>query len=296
MLISGPIPKPKVLFVLDLDFTHFNSDAKEATWLGSKETWLCFYQHCIDYANEMGIELIFAVVTNKLSFDDIATEAAIEFEHLLSRANADMYIEGSNRKWCLIDYNSTLTYESLIDEKSTNCRFTNVISHFVIEHNLSKTPFILNIAKRHDILPEHCLLLDDTPSVLLDAKSKGIQTVSFEEFCPEKLLERQKLSDPNFVEPILTFKREQILTQFQNMLESVVALNQPPAQVVMAENVKPIERYDHDFVSDNFSRLMAQRDPKDCLYSWGSFRLVLGLKSEPEPELVEKALQDLRLK
>lgn len=292
MLINGPLPKPKMLFILDLDFTHFDSDADEPTWLGSKEMWLNFYQHCIEYANRMGVELIFAVVTNKPLFDDIANEAAIELEHLLSIANPDMYIEGNQRKWCLINHNNTLKYESLNDEKSTPCRFTKAFSHFVVACNISKTPFILNIAKRHNILPEHCLLLDDTPSVLFDAMTQGIQTVSFEEFCSEN----RKLSDPNFVEPILTFKREQILTQFQNMLESVVALNQPPAQVEMAENAKPIDRYDHDFVSDAFSCLMKKRDPKDCLYSWGSFRLVLGLNPDQEPELTEKALQGLRLK
>jgi hypothetical protein len=277
MMMAGP--RPRMLFVLDLDFTHFNSHAPLPTWLGTKEAWLAFYQQCVEIAGNDGVELVFAVVTNKKQFDDIAEEAAKAFEPLLSIANADMYIEGSKLNWCLIKHDDTLKYECLTIVKTKKCLFTNVFSHFVIEPIKNKTPHILDIANRHDISPEHILLLDDTPLVLLDAMLQGIQTVSFEEFCPDNLTDLGKLNDPTFVEPILLSKREQILTKFCIMLDDLKAKNQPPPLLHMNEDA--LSHFSPYPVDEKWRTLMDQYDPRDCLHSWGSFRLLLGEANEP---------------
>ncbi len=284
-------PRSKMLFVLDLDFTHFNSAAKDPTWLGSKEAWLAFYQECIDIAAKEGVELIFAVVTNKPKFDDITEAAAIAFEPLLSIANPGMYIEERHLKWCLVQQGYTLQFECLTDIETQECLSTNVFSHFVIVPYKEKTPYILNIAQRHDILPEHCLLLDDTPSVVLDAKLHGIQTVCFEEFCPENLSDLSRLNDPAFVEPILITKREKILTQLYFMLHDFQTRNQPPQPVQIDENAVKHDLYP---VNEGLRALIEQRDPADCLYSWGSFRLFLG--EEEEKLLSSTSKESVRLK
>lgn len=262
MLINGP--KPKILFALDLDYTHFNSHAKKTTWLGSKEAWLAFYRHCIEVAEKDGVELIFAVVTNKPEFDDIAEEAAIAFESFLSIANPDMYIEIENQPWCLVQRYNTLHYECLSEEETLQFSITHIFSHFVINPCAFKTTSILDIAKRYNISPAHCLLLDDSSAIVLDAMLSGIKAVSFAEFCPDNLSDLSKLQDPAFVEPILSAKRQKILTQLYSMLEDIKARNQP----------QPLQM-DDSTVSEAFTALMQRFDPRDCLYSWGSFRLFL---------------------
>ncbi len=85
------------------------------------------------------------------------------------------------------------------------------------------------MAEHHGIPPGCCLLLDDTPDVILDAALSGIHTVNFAEFCPnirnkketEALYEN--LQKSAFVELILQEKRQKIQEKVQQMIVAVLA-------------------------------------------------------------------------
>ncbi len=112
MAASGPTPK--LMLFLDLDFTHFNSSMESVVWLGQKQDWQNFYHELIALAHSHGVEMLFAVVTNKQSFDDIAEEAAVSFKDLLSIDNPSMYFtDAKGLEWCLVKNNKVLKEECI---------------------------------------------------------------------------------------------------------------------------------------------------------------------------------------
>lgn len=287
-------PAPRLLFVLDLDYTYFNTAKKDVTWLGSEYDWLAFYEMCRQVALHKGIVLMFAVVTNKPHFDDIADEAAKAFKPLLSINNPAMYVDGHDTNWCLVKHDKQLRYECLSEDKSVFCHFTNVISHFVVVPNKNKAPYIREIADFYEIEPENCLVLDDTPDVLLDVTLNGMRTVGFEAFNPNSMTDRKLLEVPDYVERILQDKRFEIWEKLQTMMQAItmkVSLDSK-SQSLDSENRALTRKrsYDHAFVSDAFMEVINEFDPQDCLHSWGSFRLLQGNTSYfPTEETVQKA-------
>lgn len=286
MANSGPIGSiPKIIFICDLDYTHFNTAKEGVTWIGSENDWLAFYDMCRQVAAHRGVELLFAVVTNKPSFDDIAETAAISFKHLLSINNHAMYVDGQRSNWCLVRHDKQLRYECLSEPKSTPCHFTNVTSHFVVVPNKNKAPYIHEIAAFHQIPPENCLVLDDTPDVLLDVKNNGMQTVGFEKFCPQ-LVDTKRLDDPSYVAPYLQAKRREIFETLHKMIDKCA---------VKSDHTETARSYDHAYVSTEFLQVLNEYDPPDCLHSWGSFRLLHGNPSFMPPEPTDRKAPSLSL-
>lgn len=287
MAASGPIPK--LMLFLDLDETHFDSHRAGVAWLGQEKDWLAFYHELIQVAQQQGVELLFGVVTNKPNFDDIAEQAAVSFKDLLSIRNPDMYFDDEEGlRWCLVTHDQSMVYECINYQPVGDeawpfllCENNKQPSHFVIVPLKNKSDYMLEIATYHGIAPECCLLLDDTPNVILDATLHGIQTISFDAFCSSVLEEEEKpahyekLKDPNFVEPILQAKRQQIRHKLQQMIEQVLAKQAPtekasvpiPKETLLPNNMTP----------EAFLELKRKKDPEDCLHSWGSFRLQLGI-------------------
>lgn len=284
MAAAGPVPK--LMLFLDLDFTHFNTaNERGVVWLGKEQDWLDFYGELIRTAKSQGVELLFAVISKKLHFDDIAEQAAVSFKDLLSIRNPDMYFTSEDGlAWCLVNHESgffyeCINYQSVGDEDPPSflCESSEQPPHFVIASLNNKSGYMLEIAEYHDISPECCLLLDDTPDVLLDATLNNIQTVSFSEFCPTihdekgQLALYEKLQDPNFFEPVIQAKRQQIREKVQQMIQRVLAKTSAPTDenYLLPEHISPEE----------FCQLKKEKDPNDCLHSWGSFRLLLGINA-----------------
>lgn len=286
MAASGPI----LGLFLDLDFTHFNTASTKVTWLGNEQDWHNLYGELIATAKEQGVELRFAVITNKKDFDDIAEQAAISFKPYLSIGNPNMYVTcQAGLEWCLIRTNAGFFYERLEkDPVTTACMHDEPISHFVVAPLQSKVGYIYEIASRHGIAPENCLLLDDTPDIILDAAKNGIQTVSFEEFCPTILKDGaelalyEKLQDPAFIEPIVKAKHQKIREKVQQMIQ-------------LAKREQVTHLGSSELLSDEFNKLKNDKDPRDCLYSWGSFRLIVNcfpsnkdLAIEASPKILKR--------
>lgn len=280
-------PAPKILFVLDLDYTHFNSHKGIPTWLGPENDWVAFYNMCHQVAANRGVELLFSVVTSKPTFDDIADTAAKTFKHLLSFNNPAMYRHFRSLNWCLVRHEHQLRYECLSMEISTPCHFTNVISHFVATNFKDKSPFIKEIADFYQIPHQNCLVLDDTPKVLLDVTNSGMRTVGFEAFNPDSIDDIRLLDQPRYVQPILQAKRREIWNTLESMLNNVTA--QIPSDITKTSKSKISRTYDHAYVSEELLQAIHELDPPDCLYSWGSFRIFHGNpsfipKQPTEPE------------
>jgi hypothetical protein len=175
--------RPKILIVLDLDFTHFITSKRNGVhWIGGKEVHLKTYADLITKAEAQGIDVVFAVVTSKTHFDDICEEAAKAFKPLLHRSNPSMITKTGQDEYMLVNKFGVHFYECLTKEETKKpSPNTSLLSHFHIVKDC-KVSSLLHIGKAHDIPAERIILLDDTDYKLRDAQQAGMQIVSFECF------------------------------------------------------------------------------------------------------------------
>ncbi|MCS5710780.1 hypothetical protein [Candidatus Berkiella aquae] len=291
MAVRGPIPN-KLLIILDLDYTHYNTEKDGIVMLGelnasddaialqcglildheltleekilfTKEkakNWLHFYKTQVEIAKASGIQLVFGIVTNKTHYDDIVEHAVIAFRELLEPGHSGIYAhDEKNQEYCLIKQGNGYHYENLNKVEQRGYMGDCPFSPIIVVYKEDKGPHILSIAQHHGILPEHCLVLDDTPDVIFDAQRYGIRTVSFHEFCPairegtEKAALFKRLDDPLFVQEVLQKKRLEIVSHIEAMIMSV--------------QQKRIQTISHTTIKED------PKDPFDILHSWGSYRL-----------------------
>ncbi|HRE30925.1 MAG TPA: hypothetical protein PLD88_03025, partial [Candidatus Berkiella sp.] len=281
MAVQGPLPN-KLLMILDLDYTHYYTNKTGIVMLGEAnrsdgeivrelnlhvdfaltfdqkvliarekaKNWLHFYQQQVEIAKASGIQLIFGIVTNKEHYDDLVEHAVIAFKELLEPGHPGVYVKGNNQDYCLVKEGNSYHYENLEKVEQLQCMENDPFSPIIVVYKEAKAPHILSIAHYHGIPPEHCLLVDDTPDVILNAESYGIRTVSFAEFCPTIHDEKEKLElfaildDHTFVQTVVKRKRLEIEFHIQEMIHSVQQKRQSDPS-----------------------------DPFDILYSWGSYRL-----------------------
>lgn len=228
-------PTSKVLIALDLDYTHFNSSiVNNVCWLGDKQDWLDFYDSQLSFAHRHGVELYFMVITNKSHFDDHAEVAAKAFNRFLSLGNPHMYLQDQNERWCLVRNGEKLEYENLNRNAKKECNIDGAYSHFVVLPFVNKAPYILDLAQRYGISANQCLLLDDLQAQLDAARDKGIETVSFEEFCPENEGSEVILKNAMQIASILAQKRYLIAQKIKE-----IVLRDRPKQFAMTEHPQP---------------------------------------------------------
>lgn len=279
-------PSKKFLIVADLDYTHFNTDKKEVTWIGSKQFWLDFYSLIFHTARSQGIDMLFAVVTNKPNFDDICEVAAIAFAPFL-QANASsgafMYRTIANKNYCLTKVAGNLQYECLEADTQLDVFNKKSVPHFIIEALAPKSKHIIDLARHYNIALENCLILDDTPEVLDDVRSKGISNVSFGCFNPRILQNMAMLDDVNYLDSRLNYKREEIFRKVQGIIERITRQREESVKIVVPTPVRTytpllslLAEPSSPVASASFSPIDYTRDPDDCLHSWDGRERLFG--------------------
>lgn len=221
--IPAPI-RPKMLLVVDLDKTTFNTHKEDKpTWIGSQEYWIKTFFQAQHIARERGFDLVFAIVTNKPTFDDICETAARQLYRFLHFSNPKMYIRSPDGAvHCLARIMGKYYYECLNRAQTTPAPITqNHCSNFIVQGELDllgqvnkKSSAILDLARVYGIPPQHCILLDDTSSVLEDARANHIRTISFECFNTDPLnpnrIHPDRLEEMDFVWPELEVRRNEL--------------------------------------------------------------------------------------
>lgn len=260
-------PANKVLVALDLDYTHFNSkETSRVCWLGKEQEWIDFYHSQAAIAATFGVELYFMVITNKSHFDDHAEAAAKAFCKLLSLGNPFMYLQEQSEHWCLVRMEEHLQYESLHRDAKKRCTLTEAYSHFVVLPFKDKAPYILDLAQRHGIPANQCLLLDDMEMQLVAAREKGIETVSFEEFSPDSESSADILSSNREIDIIIAKKRELIAGK----IKQIIQRNKPthlvmvgPEETSTASAPPPLETINQGIIGAPFCPMLSQRIASD---------------------------------
>jgi hypothetical protein len=287
MLLNGP---QKLLFILDLKYIHFNPQSRKLRWLGAKRKWVEFYNNIIKLGQKADVDIIFAVVAKHKHFDDIASQAAKSFQRFLAVGLPNMYQNEQQKQWCLVNFKGQLRYQSLNTSHSKSCDQKGAISHFVIvPDGNSKSPYILEIAKYHNILPENCLVLDYCRTVLEEVTAQGMASVSFEAFSLS-YDDSPPLSNQGFVNSILRVKQNEITDKVKEMIYKGSYLYAFKNWISLSPQLMENKLCDLP-VFENRTLF----DPTDALYSWQSFRLFsneavaeeagLSITSLPEYEL-----------
>lgn len=314
MLGPRPLPRKKFLIVADLDYTHFDHSKKEVVWMGSKDFWMDIYRHIFRMAKAQQIDLLFAIVTNKPSFDDICVVASREFSGLLqlnSFSSAFTYIKISGEDYCLVSQQGETLYECIQEDKNVVAVDKNLLPHFIIEEGAKKSKHIKILAAHYDIALENCLMLDDTPMVLEDMDSNGISSVGFQCFNPDEIGDIKLLDDRNYVSANLIKKREEIFLAVGNILHRIVAKQREqsvslqllapiPQRSFTPQFLRPQSQQRSAFRIINTAPVCAtsssasqnepmrpeleqsttsvgyEDDPNSCIYSWGSTERLFG--------------------
>jgi hypothetical protein len=277
MTACGPELKiRKILLIADLDYTHFNSSiTDEVVWLGGKDHWIKFYHEIASLMRCSNVEMHFAVVTNKDSFDDIAEEAATAFRTFLEKGHQSMFIKHDGKDWCLVNMSRQLQFECLEEANTIACTNPDGISHFVVAYQEDKIPYIKKIAQTHKIPLEQCLVLDDLPEVLDSAQTSGIPTVSFREFCKDHI-DVALLDDPSYVNSVIAQKKIEIHLKIHRMLNAM-------DNSIMPNNLSGFTPLTYlSYYKDNaddtefLPPTVDASDPLDCLHSWSSRKRLFG--------------------
>ena len=92
-------------------------------------------------------------------------------------------------------------------------------SHFVLTQWLKSSP-IKKIAARHGIPIDRCILIDDTPEVLEDAKRNNIDTIDLRCF-NDDYSSVHLLDDERYVSQCLEKAKSQLFLKVQSMLEAI---------------------------------------------------------------------------
>ncbi|MCS5708939.1 hypothetical protein CC99x_008500 [Candidatus Berkiella cookevillensis] len=289
-------PSKKFLIVADLDYTHFNSNKAEATWMGSEGFWLDLYKRIFHGAQSQGIEMLFAVVTNKPNFDDICEVAAIAFAPFLQANTSSgpfMYPTTGDKGYCLTRVAGNLQYECLEANEQVEVLNKALVPHFIIEALAPKSKHIIDLATRYNIALENCLMLDDTPEVLEDVSSKGISRVGFECFNPGILQDMAMLDDPNYLRSRLNHKREEIFKKVQGIIERITRQHEESLKMATPIPVPSYTPLLSSFVAsssvtsaldcsqtscdtDGVLPINYERDPEGCLHSWDARERLFG--------------------
>lgn len=176
----------KILFILDLDYTHFITHLPDTTWIGEKAKRLQLYFDLIEKAKVHNVEVIFAIVSAKSRYDDLCKEAAIAFKDLLQRMNPHMYATISGLDYHLLKHQGQLKYQCIASGNHVSAGdIPDMHSHFHLVYPPGeKITVMLEIGSIHDIPAERIIFLDDDKHLLDKAKDKGINIVSFNSFSP----------------------------------------------------------------------------------------------------------------
>ncbi len=178
-MLTGSTTSKKILLGLDLDYSHFNSSITHtAAWFSSESFWIDLYKSIVTSATELGVEIIFAVITKKPKFDDICEEAALKFRQFLETSSVPMYIDRAGYSYCLADVNGTLRYEGVGISGIINVGKDITFSNFMIIELGQKSTALLKLSKVHGIPEKQCIMVDDTPDVLADVKAAGFHPIS----------------------------------------------------------------------------------------------------------------------
>lgn len=208
----GGVSRDRILFVLDLDDSHFdNSKKEEVTWLGGENFWINLYSELAQELNRNNIDALFCVVTNKQSFDDICAEAAKKLKPFLALHNEHAYSE--DEQWVLTKNSNRMQFEYIDGWGSDVNVPSDHFSHFVILPYGCKSVPILEIAKKYEITPSHCILIDDNPEVLLNVQAKGITILPLLEF--HQAYDDRRLDSKEYV--------DSVLIKAKNRLKEIVA-------------------------------------------------------------------------
>lgn len=214
--------RPKILLVVDLDFTLFDTYQHGAVWIHGKQFWCNLFSEINDKISAQGCDLYFIIVSNKEIFDDISLEAVRAFRHLLTKHSQHMLKAKSDGEWWLINNRDKFKYivssnDQYLKMYELDSRHTpsRLISHFNLVPGF-KAPMIIRIAKHYGIPTENIVFLDDTPSVIRNARKNNITTISFECFHKRPDLK----DDPKYVEENSLRIKGEINAQITKILDS----------------------------------------------------------------------------
>lgn len=187
----------KIIIVLDLDHTLFDSRSREGAAKILTGDWPDVLTQIKAVAQSAGIEVIFQVVSSKNRIDDMVLYVGTAMQQFFSVYLADKRVEACfnpQAKTCTISFRGTLFSTSTVNPAEDRVIEPNLASKFPSIHIVTtpeqgqippKAAMLRQIAAYHGVHDlADVIMIDDHQGLIESLKQQGFSTVSATGLCP----------------------------------------------------------------------------------------------------------------